>query len=176
MAFDLYSLLRAIEEAEMKVVRVVTAVALVLVVAGLVLATGCGSQGPRGATGAQGPKGDTGAQGPAGFGWGNSTSYGPYVRSIPAGVITESIPNLNPGDRVSYNFTATGGSVYYWVCDPNENTVLIGNGEQNVSGQADMSGQGAFIAAVSGTYSLIFKSATDTPSVLVINYTVYPVQ
>lgn len=193
----------------MKVVKVIAVMALALVVAGLVLGTGCGSQGPVGATGAQGPKGDTGAQGPvgatgaqgpkgdtgtqgpvgatgatgatgpqgpAGFGWGTPTSYGPYVLSIGTGTGSWSIPSLKPGYRVLYSFSVTGSTVTYWVRDPYTNIVLIGNGHYSTGSAAAMSGQGAFIAATSGAYQLSFSSTgIVTPSVLTINYTIYPV-
>jgi hypothetical protein len=184
----------------MKVIKVIAVIALVLVVAGLVLGAGCSSQGPTGPTGPQGPKGDTGAtgaqgpagltgaqgpagptgatgaQGPAGFRWGTPQSYGPYSMNIGTSHGFQSISSLNPGDRVSFTFTVAGADVYYWVHDPYGNTILIGNGGYTTGSQASASGQGAFIATASGTYSLVFSSSgIVTPSVLTINYTVYPV-
>jgi hypothetical protein len=66
--------------------------------------------------------------------------------------------------------------VYYWVHDPYGNAILIGNAGYATGSQEAMSGQGAFIAAASGTYELAFSSTgIFTPSVMTINYTVYHV-
>lgn len=175
----------------MKLMKVFAVVALALMVLGLLLVTACGTQGPQGpkgdtgATGAQGPKGDTGAtgpQGPAGsLSWGTPSSYGPYTLDIGTGSGDQAIwiissgfyIGLAPGDRVQFSFSVSGSAARYWVYDPYGNIVLTGAG-----GDAVMSGQGGFIAATSallGTYALHFvSSGILTPSVLIINYTIYP--
>ena len=145
-----------------------------------------GPAGPTGATGAQGPPGNIGPQGPTGatgpsgppggFVWGTPVSYGPIVLSIGTGSGSQSISSLKPGDRVSYNFSSTGGKVAYWVRDPYTNIILIGNAPYETGSSYSMSGQGAFMAAALGTYQLSFKSQGVTPTVLTINYTVYPAQ
>jgi len=97
---------------------------------------------------------------------------GPYVLAIGTGVGYQDIPSLNPGDRVEFDFAASGSTVYYSVRDPYANVVLTGN-----AGDDTYSGQGAFIAATSGIYRIRFSSTGFiTPSVLTINYTVYPVE
>jgi hypothetical protein len=160
----------------MRIARVIGVAALVLMVAGLVVGTGCGTRGPQGIQGIQGPKGDTGAQGPPGsFSWGTPTSYGPYQLNIGIGsgdwFIPSETSSLGVGDRVEFSFTVAGAAVYYWVDDANENIILTGH-----RGDYVVSGQGAFIAASSGTYILHFQSHgtfLDT-SLLTINYKVYP--
>ena len=185
---------------EMRTAKVIAIIAAVLMVAGLVLGTGCSSQGPAGptgATGAQGPKGDTGPQGPSGgLAWGTPVSYGPYqywMLSKGVGFTLWSIP-LQPGDRVL--FTITGADCgYSWVgvTDPYDNVVYIYNSNEasneftNDLGiqhdgryftRASDSGQGAFVAAASGNYTLgisdVDGSETATP--LTFSYTVYPVK
>jgi len=143
-----------------------------------------GDTGATGAVGAQGPKGDKGDTGAAGGvgapgtagtsgGWSTSTTYGPIVLSIGTSHGDQSISSLSPGDKVSYSFSVTGSSVYYWVRDPYNNIILIGNGTYSTGSASAMSGAGAFIAAASGTYKLSFSSTgTFTPSVLTINYTI----
>lgn len=187
----------------MRVVKVIAVIALVLVVAGLVLATGCSSQGPvgpTGATGAQGPKGDTGATGPegpaGGLAWGTPVTYGPYqlwmIRKN-EGFTFASIP-LQPGDRVAFTITgADCGYSYVEVTDPYDSVVYIYNPNElsneltNDLGiqhdaryftRASDSGQGAFIAAASGNYTLgIFDvDGSDTATPLTYSYTVYPVK
>jgi hypothetical protein len=152
-------------------------------------ATGAtGPQGPiglTGATGPQGPEGDTGATGPqglkgdrgdpGGLAWGTPSQHGPIVLDIGTSTGSVSIAGLNPGDRVYFSFSVSGSNVYSWVHDPYGNAILICNAPYETGSQAASSGQGAFIAAASGTYTLAFKSTgTVTPSVIVVYYTVYP--
>jgi hypothetical protein len=185
----------------MKLVKVFALIVVAITVLGLVLGTACagetGSQGPQGLQGPQGPQGPQGEQGPqglqgpqgpqgeqgpqglqgpAGFDWDTPQSHGPYILDIGTGSGSEAIPSLKPGDRVSYTFTVTGSDVYYWVHDPYGNAILIGNAPYSTGSQASDSGQGAFIAATSGSYKLAFQSTgIFTPSLLTIYYTVYPV-
>ena len=152
----------------MKAVRILGVVVLVLMLVGLVLGTACA-----GSKGEQGLKGDTGATGASGLVWGTPVLYGPYSKDIGTTYGFQSIPSLNPGDRVDFSFTVAGSQVRYWVQDPNPNNnwILTGN-----AGNLVMSGGGSFIAASSGTYFLHFvSSGILTPSVLTIYYTVYPV-
>jgi hypothetical protein len=159
--------------------------ALVLAIIALVVAVvlpmqiATGQQGPKGdtgatgATGPQGPKGDKGD--PGALSWGTPSQYGPYVLEIGIGTGSQSIPGLSAGDRVQFSFSASGSDVSFWVHDPYGNAILIGNSPYETGAQATSSGYGAFIAAASGTYRLAFKSSgIVTPSVIVINYTVYP--
>lgn len=133
-----------------------------------------GDTGATGATGPQGPKGDKGD--PGGLAWGTPSQHGPYVLEIGLGTGSLSVVGLNPGDRVYFSFTASGSDVSFWVHDPYGNAILIGNSPYETGSQATSSGYGAFIAAASGTYRLAFKSSgIVTPSVIVVNYTVYPV-
>jgi hypothetical protein len=125
------------------------------------------------ATGPQGPKGDKGD--PGALSWGTPSQYGPYVLEIGIGTGSQLIPGLSAGDRVQFSFSASGSDVSFWVHDPYGNAILIGNSPYETGAQATSSGYGAFIAAASGTYRLAFKSSgIVTPSVIVINYTVYP--
>ena len=140
-----------------------------------------GPQGPMGETGArglqglQGPKGDKGD--PGGLAWGSPLQRGPYVLDIGLGTGYVSVTGLSPGDRVYFWFSASGSDVSFWVHDPYGNAILIGNSPYTTASQATSSGQGAFIAAASGTYRLAFKSSgVVTPSVIVVNYTLHPVQ
>ncbi|MBM4463613.1 MAG: hypothetical protein FJ012_09865 [Chloroflexi bacterium] len=148
----------------MRIARVIAIAAVVLMVLGLFLGTGCGSEGPQG------------IQGPAGsFGWGTPMSYGPYSFSIGTGSGSRSIPSLKPGDRVTFTFTGAGADVYYWVHDPYGNAILIGNSPYAMDAAKTSYGQGAFIAATAGTYRLAFSSiGILTSSVITVSYTVYP--
>lgn len=184
----------------MKVVKVIAVIALVLVVAGLVLGTGCA-----GKIGPQGPKGDTGPQGASGgLAWGTPVSYGPYTNSIYSDAgFTQQIANLQPGDRVSFNFTSPNNChMFASVSDPYDNIVYIDNLCECQEGLANWftvkenytlfcsdcsqtpasSGQGAFIAAASGTYEINHVSSIwvvngmPVPTELTTSYTVYPVK
>ena len=133
-----------------------------------------GATGPRGSQGPEGPKGDKGD--PGGLVWGTPSQHGPYVLEIGLGTGFQSVAGLNPGDRVYFSFTVSGSHVMFWVHDPYGNAILIGNSPYTTASQATSSGHGAFIAAASGTYRLAFKSSgIVSPSVIVVNYTVYPV-
>jgi hypothetical protein len=136
-----------------------------------------GLKGDTGAIGAQGPQGPKGDKGdPGGLAWGTPSQHGPYVLEIGLGTGSLSVAGLKPGDRVYFSFSASGSTVMFWVRDPYGNGILIGNLPYETGSQATSSGQGAFIAAASGTYTLAFKSTgVVTPSVIVVNYTVYPV-
>jgi len=183
----------------MKVIRVTAILIVVLLLMGSVLSTGCfegskGEQGPPGpqgppGQGLQGPAGPQGEQGPAGpqgpqgqpgpsgpegpqgrsgFGWGVPTSYGPYINDIGTGAGSVYI-SASPGDRVTFNFEVTGSTVNYWVYDSYQNIILTGSRESAV-----LSGKGAFIAADSGAYQLVFRSTgTQIGSKLTIYYTIY---
>jgi len=107
--------------------------------------------------------------------WGTPSQHGPYVLEIGLGTGSQPIAGLHPGDRVYFSFTASGSDVYFWVRDPYGNGILIGNLPYETGAGATSSGQGAFIAAALGTYQLAFKSTgVLTPSVIVVNYSVYP--
>ena len=147
--------------------------ALVLAIIALVLAIvlpmqiQAGAQGPQGLQGIQGPKGD-----PGGLVWGTPIEYGPYTLDIGTAGDYFSIESVNPGDRVQFTFNVSGSDVYYWVADPWYNHILTGR-----LGNAVSEGTGSFIAASSGPYLLHFSSAgLVTPSVLIIRYTVHPVE
>ena len=130
-----------------------------------------GPVGPRGEQGPQGPKGDKGD--PGGLAWGTPSEHDPDVLNIGPGIGSASIAGLNPGDRVSFTFSVSGSDVIFWVHDPYGNAILIGNSPYETGAGGTSSGEGAFIAAASGTYRLAFR-ASD-PSVIVVNYIVYPV-
>lgn len=155
---------------------VLSIVAVVIAVAALGLAILLpGPQGPKGdtgATGATGPQGPQGPKGdPGGLAWGTPTNYGPYTLDIDTSNGFQSTTDLSSGDLVYFSFTVSGSSVYYWVEDPNGNFILTGKAGSDV-----MSGAGYFMAASPGTYYLTFASTgVVTPSVLIINYTVYPI-
>ena len=124
--------------------------------------------------------------------WGTPVSYGPYnnyigrdSQGIDTG-FTLSIPSLQPGDRVSFTFTGTDCHVYFQVFDPYGNIILIGNMKELIKALgianegyttcslASASGQGAFIAAASGAYEIVFSPEGIVPlTVLTTNYTVY---
>jgi hypothetical protein len=124
-------------------------------------------QGPQGLQGIQGPKGA-----PGGLVWGTPIEYGPYDFDIGTAGDYFSIASVNPGDRVEFTFTVSGSDVHYWVEDPWYNHILTGR-----LGTAVSEGAGSFIASSSGPYLLHFSSTgLVTPSVLTINYTVYPVE
>ena len=149
-------------------------VALVLAIIALVLAIVLpmqiqvgpqGPQGPQGLQGIQGPKGD-----PGGLVWGAPIEYGPYNLDIGTAGDYFAIASVNPGDRVQFTFAVSGSDVHYWVEDPWYNHILTGR-----LGNAVGEGAGSFIAASSGPYLLHFTSTgLVTPSVLTINYTIYP--
>lgn len=135
-----------------------------------------GLQGPRGEQGLQGPPGPKGDKGdPGGLTWGSPSSHGPYVLDIGTGNGAVSFLGLLPGDRVSFTFSVSGSDLFFWVHDPYGNAILIGNSPYETGSGPASSGQGAFIAAASGTYRLAFSSTgIVTPSVITINYIVYP--
>jgi hypothetical protein len=150
-------------------------IALVLAILALVLAIVLPTQirvGPQGIQGIQGPQGPQGPKGdPGGLAWGTPTKYGSYTLDIGTGNGAQTTTDLNSGDLVQFSFTVSGSSVYYWVEDSFGNIILTGKG-----GNAVMLGEGHFIAAGGGTYWFSFTSTgVVTPSVLIIDYTVYPV-
>ena len=139
-----------------------------------------GQQGLKGDTGAIGPQGPQGPKGdkgdPGGLAWGTPSQHGPYVLEIGLSTGSVLVAGLNSGDRVYFWFSVSGSDVNFWVHDPYGNAILIGNAPYETGSQASSSGQGAFIAAASGTYRLAFRSTgVVTPSVIVVNYNVYPV-
>jgi hypothetical protein len=102
--------------------------------------------------------------------WGTPIEYGPSDFDIGTAGDYFSIASINPGDRVEFTFTVSGSDVKYWVEDRWYNHILTGR-----LGNAVSEGAGSFIAASSGPYLLHFSSTgLLTPSVLTINYTVYP--
>ncbi|MBI4320071.1 MAG: hypothetical protein HY675_16390 [Chloroflexi bacterium] len=98
-------------------------------------------------------------------------AVGPTSMNIGTGYGSVPIWGLSRGDQVEFSFTVAGADVYYTVSDPNGSTILQGSGGTKVS-----RGQGAFIAALDGRYSIDFASSGIlTSSVLTVNYTVtYP--
>jgi len=97
-------------------------------------------------------------------------SFGPTSFSIGTGSGNNTLPSVNAGDTVEFQFTVAGAPVYYSVLDPNNNIVLTGNG-----GKDAMSGQGSFIASSSGSNYVIHFNSTGivTPSVITVNGTIY---
>lgn len=82
-------------------------------------------------------------------------SFGPAGFTIKAGGYYDySIPSINQGNTVNFNFSSSGALVTYYVYDPNNNTILTGNGGNKVA-----SGAGSFIAASSGNYTIQFVSS-----------------
>jgi hypothetical protein len=79
-------------------------------------------------------------------------SFGPTGFTIgPQGNYNYSLPSINKGNTVNFNFSSSGALVNYYVYDPNNNTILTGNGGNKVA-----SGAGSFIAASSGEYTIQF--------------------
>jgi hypothetical protein len=96
-------------------------------------------------------------------------SFGPQSFNIGIGLGDFTIPSINSGDKVEFQFSAAGSTVYFSVLDPNSNTIITGSGGNKVA-----SGSGSFIASSSGTYTIHFKSSGIlTPSVITVNYTQY---
>jgi hypothetical protein len=62
-----------------------------------------------------------------------------------------TLPGINKGNTVNFNFSSSGALVYYTVYDPNNNTILTGDGGNKVA-----SGAGSFVAASSGNYTIQF--------------------
>jgi trimeric autotransporter adhesin len=92
-------------------------------------------------------------------------SFGPTSFNIGTSSGNYTIPSVNAGDTVEFQFTVAGASVYYSVLDPNNNIILTGNGGNKV-----MSWSGSFIASTPGTYRINFKSSGIlTPSVITVN-------
>ena len=97
-------------------------------------------------------------------------SFGPTSFNISAGDYNDyTIPSINIGDRVQFNFSATGALVTYRVYDTNNNIILTGNG-----GNKTASGGGSFTASSAGRY-IVQLSSTGiiSSSVVTISYTVY---
>ena len=94
-------------------------------------------------------------------------SFGPTSFDIGTSSGNYSMPSINVGDQIQFNFTSAGSLVYFSVLDPNGNIILTGSGGNKVA-----SGSGSFIASTAGTYTINFKSSgIVTPSVLTVNYT-----
>jgi hypothetical protein len=62
-----------------------------------------------------------------------------------------TLSEINKGSSVSFSFSSSGALVNYYVLDPNNNTLLTGNG-----GNKTASGAGSFVAAASGQYTIEF--------------------
>ena len=62
-----------------------------------------------------------------------------------------TLPEINKGSSVSFSFSSSGALVNFYVLDPNNNTILTGNG-----GNKTASGAGSFVAAASGQYTVEF--------------------
>ena len=94
-------------------------------------------------------------------------SFGPTSFNIGIGSGNYSMPSINVGDQIQFNFTSAGSLVWFSVLDPNSNIILTGSGGNKVA-----SGAGSFVAASAGTYTINFKSSGIlTPSVITVNYT-----
>ena len=65
-----------------------------------------------------------------------------------------TIPGINKGNTVNFSFSSSGALVYYTVYDPNNNTILTGDGGNKVA-----SGAGSFVAASAGNYTIQFHSS-----------------
>lgn len=142
-----------------------------------ILATGeQGPPGPRGEQGLQGPPGSKGDKGdPGSLAWGTQSHHGPYVLDIGTGTGSWYMADLQPGDRVFFSFSVSGSDVSFWVHDPFRNAILIGNSPYETGSEKTSVGSGAFIAAVGGDHRLAFSSSGMlTPSVITINYFVFP--
>jgi hypothetical protein len=95
-------------------------------------------------------------------------NYGPYVIDIGTGNGNQHI-YLSTGQRVEFNFHASGSLVWFKVLDPNGNIIVTGAGGNKVQ-----DGSGSFTASGSGSYAIEFiSSGILTPSVIAISYTVY---
>lgn len=95
--------------------------------------------------------------------------FGPTAFNIGTGSGDFTIPPVDIGDRVEFNFSVAGSLVYYSVRDPYGNIVLTGSGGNKVA-----SGGGSFIASSPGFYELHFvSSGIVTPSVITVDGTIY---
>lgn len=122
----------------------------------------------KGDTGAQGIQGIQGPQGePGGLAWGTAVSYGPYSYNMGSGGGAFSFGTMSAGDRLTFSFTTTGSSIYYWLEDQYGNTILNG-----MNGYPAASGTGGFIAAMPISYFLCFQSTGS--STISTYYTYYP--
>ena len=64
-------------------------------------------------------------------------SFGPTGFTIgPQGNYNYSLPSINKGNTVNFNFSSSGALVNYYVYDPNNNTILTGNGGNKVASGA----------------------------------------
>ena len=79
-----------------------------------------------------------------------------------------TLPAINKGKTVNFSFSSSGALVYYSVYDPNNNTILTGDGGNKVA-----SGAGSFVAASSGEYTIQFHcSGVLSSSAITINGTI----
>lgn len=132
--------------------RVLLAVLVVSFIVGSLVLSAC-SSGGGGGGGAAAP---------------SAQSYGPIVKDIGTSNGDQPI-YLSTGQRVEFNFHATGALVWYKVLDPNGNIILTGAGGGKVQ-----DGAGSFTASASGSYAIHFiSSGILTPSVITVYYTVY---
>ena len=133
--------------------RVMAIMLIAVFIVGSLVLSACSSGGGGGGGGAAAP---------------SAQSYGPYVKDIGTGRDYQYIP-LSTGQRVEFNFHASGALVWYKVLDPNGNIILTGAGGNKVQ-----DGAGSFTASESGSYAIQFiSSGILTPSVITVYYTVY---
>jgi hypothetical protein len=78
-------------------------------------------------------------------------TFGPTGFTIGPGQNSDYNVTANKGNTVNFNFSSSGALVTYYVYDPNNNTILTGDGGNKVA-----SGAGSFVAASSGGYTIQF--------------------
>jgi uncharacterized repeat protein (TIGR02543 family) len=96
-------------------------------------------------------------------------NVGPTVWDIGTGTgDVISIPPLNIGDTLSFNFAVSGSNVYYYVYGPSGTVVFTGN-----AGNKTVAGQGSITASIPGNYKIHFvSSGIITSSVITYSYTI----
>jgi hypothetical protein len=98
------------------------------------------------------------------------TFYGPFIINVTTGPAFYYLPVMSSGHSVYFNFDVTGPGLYYWVLDPNNNLILLGNGGNSVY----MSGNDSFITPMDGVYVIGFYSTQQgIQSTVTLNYSIY---
>jgi hypothetical protein len=97
-----------------------------------------------------------------------SKSYGPYVVYCGTSWGSRTFHIDTPMSRVTFDFSATGSSVVWFVADNHVNPILD---KASVVVWAD---GGSFVATEAGDYQFVFAcSSTTTPSTVSVSYTIH---
>lgn len=129
-----------------------------------------GSQGDTGPTGRRGLPGDQGTQGPSGILWGAPITSTGNLPGIPIRGGCGMPISLHPGDRVTFSYTSSSLLICS-IRDPYRNTLF--ECIRTYTDYGSLSGQGAFIAAVGGSYYIHFWNEYQDRPTGEVTWTIY---